>query len=440
MTDFQTAQLGANDQGWTTRGVPEGRAGGANTYKAPHLRYRDFWADMRVSVACRLEPADAAPTLDALAEALQEPARPLFIGRKPCLPSAALFGGFVEGDSALDALLAAPLADAVTETAAVRLTWPDGEGADGVTPNRTYLLTDQRNWISGLHGGGRSVCEGTVDRQPVSRSPGALGAGQKGRTTMTDSLRTPAAATAATPLQMMRADIDVRAFQRWAGTRRLQDLDYAMHCLLTESFGDLAPKPFRVILPRGAPRGVLYGYGTGDADALREASGICADPLQCRIIPAATLDSKAMPAEWRPGKQLGFETRVRPIVRRTRNADCRPGKEWDAFQLEAIRYPRGEMPRSREKVYADWLSGQFARRGGAQLDVGKTRLVAFQRTRAVRKRRACYSEGPDAVMRGILTITDSGAFAALLAHGIGRHRAYGYGMLLLRPAASAANP
>ena len=37
MTDFQTAQLGASDTGWTTRGRPEGRAGGANTYNAPHL-------------------------------------------------------------------------------------------------------------------------------------------------------------------------------------------------------------------------------------------------------------------------------------------------------------------------------------------------------------------------------------------------------------------
>ncbi len=30
LTDFQTAQLGAKDRGWTTRGQPEGRAGGAN--------------------------------------------------------------------------------------------------------------------------------------------------------------------------------------------------------------------------------------------------------------------------------------------------------------------------------------------------------------------------------------------------------------------------
>ena len=37
-------------------------------------------------------------------------------------------------------------------------------------------------------------------------------------------------------------------------------------------------------------------------------------------------------------------------------------------------------------------------------------------------------------MRGILTITDAAAFSNLLARGVGRHRAYGYGMLLLRPA------
>ena len=61
-------------------------------------------------------------------------------------------------------------------------------------------------------------------------------------------------------------------------------------------------------------------------------------------------------------------------------------------------------------------------------------LRSFQRTRAVRKLRARHSEGPDAVMRGVLTITDAAAFTALLAQGIGRHRAYGYGMLLLRPA------
>ena len=164
MTDFQTAQLAANDRGWTTRGAPEGRAGGANTYLAPHLRYRDYYADMRVTVALRLEPADDAPPLDDLAEALQEPARPLFIGRKPCLPTAPLYGGFAEGDTALAALLSvAPAGDVRGDPC--RLQWPRGEGVGDIDASRTHLITDQRNWgSSGLHGGGRWVCEGTVDR------------------------------------------------------------------------------------------------------------------------------------------------------------------------------------------------------------------------------------------------------------------------------------
>ncbi len=162
--DFQTAQLAANDRGWTTRGAPEERAGGANTYNAPHLRYRDYYADTRVTVALRLEPANGDPTLDKLAEKLQEPARPLFIGRKPCLPSCQLFGGYSEGETALAALLAHPLAGGDTNRPTIRSLWPQDEGKDGIEPNRTYMLTDQRNWVSGLHGGGRWMCEGSIER------------------------------------------------------------------------------------------------------------------------------------------------------------------------------------------------------------------------------------------------------------------------------------
>ena len=169
LTDFQTAQLAANDKGWTTRGIPEERAGGANTYRAPHLRYRDYFADMRVTVALRLKNDADEPTLDELAKALKEPARPLFIGRKPCLPSAPLFAGFNGGDTALAALLAWPLGgDTPITTASVRALWPEDEGVAEIGSNNTYVLTDQRNWISGLHGGGRLVREGNVARQQFS--------------------------------------------------------------------------------------------------------------------------------------------------------------------------------------------------------------------------------------------------------------------------------
>ena len=98
------------------------------------------------------------------------------------------------------------------------------------------------------------------------------------------------------------------------------------------------------------------------------------------------------------------------------------------------------MPHSREEVYADWLSGKLNGNQGVSLELSRTKLVSFQRTRSIRKLHSRYVEGPDVVMRGVLTITDPDAFAQLLARGVGRHRSYGYGMLLLRPPGKPTGP
>ena len=271
------------------------------------------------------------------------------------------------------------------------------------------------------------------------------------------------AAPQAATLQMIRAEINVREFHRWMGIRRLQDPDHAMHCLLTECFGKpphegdgLAPKPFRLILPRDCPQGTLYGYGKANAEELRDAAQLYGDPAQCQILNLPTLAAKSMPTEWTAGKLLGFEIRIRPIVRLRKDLDRvpperlrlfrqtgrsgdregvpRPGAECDVFQWEALLHPKGEMGRSREQVYRDWLASRFTQQGGAELE--SATLQSFQRVRSYRKRQTRQYvdsiEGPDAVMQGNLTITDSADFAQLLDRGIGRHRAYGYGMLLLR--------
>lgn len=157
LVDFQTAQLGANDKGWTTRGVVEERAGGAGTYAGPHLRYRHYHADMNVLVALRLQPADEVPTLDELAAALDKPARPLFVGRKNCLPTDRLMAGWVDAENILEALqLSAPVGQQ-----AVRAQWPDGEGRlPGQHNDHKLDVCDERNWTSGVHGGWRPVREG----------------------------------------------------------------------------------------------------------------------------------------------------------------------------------------------------------------------------------------------------------------------------------------
>ena len=156
MTDYQTASIHKDDQAWTTRGAPAGRAGGAVTYAGSHQRWRDYLADLRLSVVLRLDPDDAPPILDEIAAALMRPARPLFVGRKACLPSAPIFEGWIAAPDIRAALsgIASPGATGL------RAFWPASEGAEGAL--RTVDVTDERNWTTGLHGGARRVCEGQV--------------------------------------------------------------------------------------------------------------------------------------------------------------------------------------------------------------------------------------------------------------------------------------
>lgn len=154
MTDFQTAKLGANDKGWTTRGRVEERAGGAATYDSPHIRYRDYHADTRMTLVLHLFPAEEAPVLDDIAAALDRPARPLFLGRKGCLPADYLLAP-QEADRWVEAADARAALIAVEGTGEMRALWP-------ATSSEGQEIADRRNWRSGLHGGTRRVTEGRV--------------------------------------------------------------------------------------------------------------------------------------------------------------------------------------------------------------------------------------------------------------------------------------
>lgn len=166
LVDYQTALLYRDDAGWTTLGKAEGRNKDSPSFsplpggrKGLTLqRYRHYHADMNVLVALRLKPAEEAPTLDELAAALDKPARPLFVGRKNCLPTDRLMAGWVEADNMLSALqLAEP---ALSHN--VRAQWPDGEGRLPGQQDRGLDVCDERNWTSGVHGGWRPVREGLL--------------------------------------------------------------------------------------------------------------------------------------------------------------------------------------------------------------------------------------------------------------------------------------
>ncbi len=142
LVDFQTAELSQSDPIWTTRGVPAERAGGANSYSGPALRYRHYRANSKVTVAMALDLPDEAPNLEAVQLALERPERPLFIGRKGCPPSRPIFDRVVEADS-LVAALDQLGGEGRIETEALE-TEPAG---------RRLQVADRRDWRMGFHAG-----------------------------------------------------------------------------------------------------------------------------------------------------------------------------------------------------------------------------------------------------------------------------------------------
>lgn len=159
VVDFQTAELGAADKAWTTWGEPEERRGGAGSYAGPHLRFRHYHAELTAWVAVYLDPAEEAPSLEDVATALDRPARPLFIGRKPCLPTARLVAGWQDAEHLLGALQSW-VQQLPPREQGWRAQWPEDEGT--LPSDRRSDLCDERNWTSGLHGGSRPVREGLI--------------------------------------------------------------------------------------------------------------------------------------------------------------------------------------------------------------------------------------------------------------------------------------
>jgi CRISPR system Cascade subunit CasD len=159
LRDYHTVDLGQPHlvgTGWTTRGVPEERAGASS--QDTHIRNRWYLADALVLVALTLAPAAEPPDLAALATALDYPARPLFIGRKTCLPTAPLLLGCRDAANAMMALREAAGALSRTVPPAPMRIEMDERLAEGVDAEaETERLIDRRDWRNQMHTGARAV-------------------------------------------------------------------------------------------------------------------------------------------------------------------------------------------------------------------------------------------------------------------------------------------
>jgi CRISPR system Cascade subunit CasD len=180
LLDYHTVDLGQEkmrEPGWTTRGTPEHRDGGPDAKYGTHIRFRHYWANGVMTVAVTLL-GEAAPTLGDLESALREPARPLFLGRKTCLPSTPLLIGQAETDNVLEALRQVPRFSRnvgrispqpgegrsptdVPETWKAHACWPAHLGE--TAQSRSVGIYDRRDWRNQVHAGKRNRVEGLLE-------------------------------------------------------------------------------------------------------------------------------------------------------------------------------------------------------------------------------------------------------------------------------------
>ena len=194
MTDLQTVAMSPPEQGWTTYGEPQGRersaAAGGNASR--HLRYRDYHCDLKATVALTVLPPPADredsparprpnPSLAVLRAALKQPARPLFLGRKACLPSAHIYAGARTAETAVNALLRHPL-NQEQAPPYVRIQYPEtpeetaaaqAAAAAADPAPRRLAAADRREWAAGRHAGRSANQQARIPRErfPNLNSP-----------------------------------------------------------------------------------------------------------------------------------------------------------------------------------------------------------------------------------------------------------------------------
>jgi len=163
--DYHTVDLSQDfmldDKAWTTQGWLDERGKGDAT-KDTHIRLRDYRADAVHTVVLTLDPLDMEPDLDQIQQALQNPERPLFIGRKTCLPAAPLFVMQMKAESLSDALQKIPLHPRADNRKTYTAWWPVDDKEHPAKPELEQPVTDRRDWANQIHVGERWIARGEI--------------------------------------------------------------------------------------------------------------------------------------------------------------------------------------------------------------------------------------------------------------------------------------
>lgn len=238
----------------------------------------------------------------------------------------------------------------------------------------------------------------------------------------------------------LRADRLADSARRRGLLLRALDDGYLSHCIMREIWQEQAPAPFVL---RGTGRVIeAWGYSQADAQTLTRHGKAAEPSLLGALDGLDAVTSRPMPT-LPTGHRAGFLLRACPVVRLAAAKRGHPaGAEVDAFLARCLGVAR-ETPVSRDEVYCEWLRARMAHEDQAGATVERIAVTAMSRQVLVRRtqgagRHARRLDRPDVRFAGELVVRDGRRLLEYLAHGVGRHRAFGFGALMLVPPGTTA--
>lgn len=192
---------------------------------------------------------------------------------------------------------------------------------------------------------------------------------------------------------------------------------YAEHQLLWTFWGT-RPDARRDFLFRRVEGGALTYY-------------LLSDTAPCADVPGWQIEAKPFEPVLRAGTRLAFDLRANPVVTR-RSEDGKPRRH--DVVCDALRAgPQDRLNRAQIEREAGlaWLARQGGR-CGFHFDAADVRTGAYRQERVRGNGKDIRYSTLD--FSGRLTVTEPVQFLAALAQGVGKAKAFGCGLLLIRRA------
>jgi CRISPR system Cascade subunit CasE len=216
----------------------------------------------------------------------------------------------------------------------------------------------------------------------------------------------------------------VRHLRAFLQPSALEDESLILKSILWEAFSGGALRPWAIHAQRG-PTVTVVGYTQTDAGELNQRRALALPSIQATVGEAVAVPLPALSES----ERYRFSICLVPTIRVTKAEGRRYG-ERDVFLAKADAAGKNTSLK-RDEVYRDYLAERLA---GASIEA--SRLVRFRLRRFMRPKKDRSVSGktmPEAVIEGSLRIEDPARLIEAISAGVGRQRAYGFGMLRLQP-------